>query len=69
MSEAVQQEELPQVAQAKAAHQRAALQVRRLQDEVHQRQQTAQSLEEEQLRAQQHRGIITYRFDQLRSPR
>ena len=34
------------------AHQRAALQVRRLPEDVRLRQQTAHSLEEEQLRAQ-----------------
>ena len=51
------------------AHQRAALQVRRLPEDVRLRQQTAHSLEEEQLRAQQHRGVLTYRFERLRCRR
>ena len=62
MSGAVQQDRPPQVAQAKAAHQRADLQVRQLPEEV--RQQTAQTLEEEQLRAaQRRRAVLTYRFE------
>ena len=69
MSEAVQQDELPQVAQAKAAHQRGALQVRRLPEEVRQRQQTAQTLGDVQMPAQQHRGVLTYRFERLRCRR
>ena len=68
MSEAVWQEVQPKVAQT-CAQQRAALQVRRLPEKVRQRQQTAQSLEDEQLRAQQHRGVLTSRFERLRCRR
>ena len=52
MSEAVRQDRPPQVAQAKAAHQRAALQVRRLPEKVRQRQRTAQTLGDVQMPAQ-----------------
>ena len=57
MSEAVRQDVRPQDAQADA-HQRAALQVPGLPEEVRQRQQFAQTLEDEQLRATQHRGAV-----------
>ena len=66
MSEAVQHEVRTQVAQAKAAQQRAALQVRCLPEKVHQCQQTAPSLEDEQLRATQRRRAVTWRFERLR---
>ena len=48
LQEAVHPERPPQVAQA-GAHQRAALHVRRLPEEVQNRQQTTHSLEEEQM--------------------
>ena len=57
MSEAVRQDVRPQDPPADA-HQRAALQVRWLPEEVRQRQQFAQTLEDEQLRATQHRGAV-----------
>lgn len=44
-----------QAAQA-VAHQRAALHVRRMPEEVHQRQWSAHSLEDDQLQAEQSRG-------------
>ena len=53
MSEAVQQLVRPQGAHP-CAQQRAAVPVRRLSEKVRQRPQTAQSLEDEQLRATQH---------------
>ena len=59
MSEAVQQNVLPHVAQT-CAQQRAALQVRRLSEKVRQRQRTTHSLEDEQMQAQQHRRADTY---------
>ena len=68
MSEAVRQAVRPQVAHV-SAHQRAALQVPGLPEKVRQRPQTAQSLEDEQLRATQHRGVLTYRFKRLRCRR
>ena len=55
----VQQDVQPQVAQAKAAHKRAALQVPGLPEEVCQRRQTTQTLEDDQLRAQQRRRTTT----------
>ena len=57
MSEAVRQDVRPQDPPADA-HQRAALQVRWLPEKVRQRQQFAQTLEDEQLRATQHRGAV-----------
>ena len=69
MSDAVRQDRTPQVARAKASQQRAALQVRRLPKELHRHQQTAQSLEDVQLRALQHRRADTYRFERLRCRR
>ena len=58
MSDSVQHDVQSQITQA-AAQQRAALQVRRLSEEVRLRQPTAQSLEDEQLRAQQRRQAVT----------
>ena len=68
LSEVVHQGVLSQVAQT-CAQQRAALQVRRLPKDVRQRRQSAQTLEDERLRAQQRRRADTYRFDRLRCRR
>ena len=65
LQEAVRPARKPQVAQA-AAHEQPDLHLRwRLPEEVRQRQQTAHSPEEEQMRAQQSRGSVTYRFKRL----